>query len=746
MKKTVILSALAFAGIQANAQVSDISVTLQPTASYNWFDKETAIEDGLMVGGRVGFGFGEAFELRATYEKSVDLKNTADDVEWLNSKEFDSRDVEVERIGGEMKANIPTNGSFAPYLTLGSGVQKLKVKNYYGVGDLDLKSEQIYASGGLGVKVNLGDRLTLNVEGKNTFFNMSPTNVLYKPDINSDEDLKDKLDNDDMYNWSVLAGLQLYLGGREPGTMTELDKAYYRKFSGGISGLKLSIEPGMAYINFDDDSNLRDTYLLGGQAGFDLNQYIGLRGFYYQSSEDEELSTDWDKMAIYGGDLVAKLNVSRGLVPYITLGGGYLNVYDDYKGKEGKLSNPADESGYFAKGGLGLTVPVTKNLELFGAANFMYTSSRDADDLQNLSSPDELKQHTMYNAGLRFQFGKNADEDTYLDNAIDERVDARTSTYQSKIDSLEKELKEAYKNNDADKAVEVIKAKKELESKAGSDNESRIRMTPQELESLVEKVIKGVDEEDSNLSDEERIDRLEMLLLESNRNNNNGNNNNNGSSSNNDKETSQKILEELRDLNAKVDRNANRLDQISGVESTDKTVIITNADGTTTTTKRPVTTTDAANESQMVTTVDENNKEKQAISKGMFLYEGMSVFAGAGFGDDTAPVIGIRGHYSITNSSLEFMPDIYLSPSSDTGFGINANAIYTFDQLSRGAIVKPYLGVGLGYNAIGDTDKFGTNIIIGTSFDVLGGNLYADYTARGFVDINQIAVGYKFGF
>ena len=59
-----------------HAQMKDITVTLQPTASYNWFDKNTAIEDGVMVGGRVGFGFGEAIELRGIYEKSNDLKNT----------------------------------------------------------------------------------------------------------------------------------------------------------------------------------------------------------------------------------------------------------------------------------------------------------------------------------------------------------------------------------------------------------------------------------------------------------------------------------------------------------------------------------------------------------------------------------------------------------------------------------------------------------------------------------------------
>lgn len=75
---------------QANAQVEDVSVTLSPTASYNWFDNNSAIKDGLMIGGRVGFGFGEYFELRALYEKSVDLKSEIDklDIKGKDWEEF----------------------------------------------------------------------------------------------------------------------------------------------------------------------------------------------------------------------------------------------------------------------------------------------------------------------------------------------------------------------------------------------------------------------------------------------------------------------------------------------------------------------------------------------------------------------------------------------------------------------------------------------------------------------------------
>ena len=73
MKKIITLFSFALIASAANAQLQDVTITLQPTASYNWFDDNTAIEDGVLYGGRVGFGFGEAIELRGIYERSGDL-------------------------------------------------------------------------------------------------------------------------------------------------------------------------------------------------------------------------------------------------------------------------------------------------------------------------------------------------------------------------------------------------------------------------------------------------------------------------------------------------------------------------------------------------------------------------------------------------------------------------------------------------------------------------------------------------
>ena len=128
MKKFFYVGLLLLTAFQIKGQVSDISLNLTPTANYTWWDSQMFIEDGPMVGGMVGIGLGRNLELRGIYEQSIDLKSTLNSldmpIEFVDK--FSSRKVDVSRWGGEFKANIPTGSVLEPYLTLGTGVQKLK--------------------------------------------------------------------------------------------------------------------------------------------------------------------------------------------------------------------------------------------------------------------------------------------------------------------------------------------------------------------------------------------------------------------------------------------------------------------------------------------------------------------------------------------------------------------------------------------------------------------------------------------
>ena len=535
MRKTFLsVSAFVLLSVSAVAQVKDISFAVAPTVDYVWLPKKTAVTNGFMAGGYVGFGFGRNLELLGSYKHSIGLKSTLDgyDAPAAISNVFEAKDVSIYRWGGELKGNIPMAYSFQPYVTLGSGVQTIKAN--------DLSQNQVYFGLGIGSKFNLARRLTLNIEAKATHFSLDSRNILYKPTeantsaynswINSNVEDKSHL------LWSVGAGLELYLGGRNPNELTELDQVYT-----SLKGFKVVIEPTLGYLNFSDDSNLRDAYFGGLALGVDFTEYIGVRGYYHRAMKDEKFSAEFDKLSIYGGDFLARLNVAKGVVPYLQIGVGYMKVGDDYVGKV--VSN-TNTSGIFAKGGVGLAIPLGKRVELFGVANLMYTT-RNEDVSSALSSVHKLQSNVFYNAGVRIKLAKSVEKELYeqeLGAAEAAKVWVATPTtttnvastvspekrnlayYNSQITATEKQLQMAYQNGDTANANRLLKEKQQWENLRNtyvaerlpypaSEQVRLVRMTPEELQQLINDVVKRIREGEVK-SPEQRIDRLEKLLLE----------------------------------------------------------------------------------------------------------------------------------------------------------------------------------------------------------------------------------------
>lgn len=742
-----------FAFIQIKSQVNDISFNFSPTTNYTWWDNNLSIENGPMVGGMIGVSLGRNLELRGLYEQSLDMKNTLGK---LNAPSnivdmFDARKVDISRWGGEFKANIPTAGWFAPYLTLGTGVQKFKID--------ELKQERIYISGGLGTKFNIGERVALNLEAKLHSFNMDPSSILRVNENNSNDFndwLSQNMSDDRMLNWSLNLGLQFYLGGRSSASYTALDRAYDDQFSNGLQGLRFVLEPAMAYLNFDNNTNLRDAYLLGAAAGIDFNDYMGIRGFYYRTTKDEKISTDFDDLSIYGADFIAKLNVARGIVPFMTIGGGYMNVLDSYQGR-----SPAFYTGssYFAKGGLGLSIPLSKYFELFGSASLMFTT--DKEELANIESTEDLRQHVMYNAGLKFNMGKAVRARRGFDTYVEQRVDDKTLMYQQRISELKGELDKAYAENDAMKASRIMAEKQRLETEmiATSDiqattsnqpkvESSFIRLTPSELESLVDQVVNKVGAPTvRKQTPEERLDRIERILLDRE-----------GVTSSNiapaqaaesyvpesiDK-ANQDLLRELQRINDRIEENSRKIDNAYRQQSPDRTVIVSPS-GTQDSYRYP-----SLGRNNIVVSPDgtQSNMYQQNIQKGRatswVLYQGLSPFLGIAFGDATAAVFGIKANYGFSSSNFVFAPDLYFGVGGKTAYGINANVTYPLVVRSHSTF-SPYVGLGLGVNRL-EKFNFGVNVIGGTYIDVGNGSLFVEYTTRRFFKNNQFIFGYRFSF
>ena len=533
-KNFLSVSAFVLLSVSAVAQVKDISFAVAPTADYVWFLKKTAVTNGFMAGGYVGFGFGRNLELLGSYKHSIGLKSTLDgyDAPAAISNVFEAKDVSIYRWGGELKGNIPMAYSFQPYVTLGSGVQTIKAN--------DLSQNQVYFGLGIGSKFNLARRLTLNIEAKATHFSLDSRNILYKPtEANTsayNSWINNNVEDKSHLAWSVGAGLELYLGGRNPNELTELDHVYT-----SLKGFKVVIEPTLGYLNFSDDSNLRDAYFGGLALGVDFTEYIGVRGYYHRAMKDEKFSAEFDKLSIYGGDFLARLNVAKGVVPYLQIGVGYMKVGDDYVGKV--VSN-TNTSGIFAKGGVGLAIPLGKRVELFGVANLMYTT-RNEDVSSALSSVHKLQSNVFYNAGVRIKLAKSVEKELYeqeLGAAEAAKVWVATPTtttnvastvspekrnlayYNSQITATEKQLQMAYQNGDTANANRLLKEKQQWENLRNtyvaerlpypaSEQVRLVRMTPEELQQLINDVVKRIREGEVK-SPEQRIDRLEKLLLE----------------------------------------------------------------------------------------------------------------------------------------------------------------------------------------------------------------------------------------
>ena len=555
-------------GTNVSAQVKDISFAIAPTAEYVWWNKKSAIENGFMAGGYVGFGFGRNLELLGSYSQSLGLKSTIDGFSAPDNikNAFVSTDVDVRRWGGELKGNIPMAYSFQPYVTLGSGIQTIKAN--------EVGQDAVYFTFGLGAKFNLARRLTLNVQAKGSRFNLDASNILHKtsePRTSTyNQWITNNVSDKNMFNWSVGAGLQLYLGGRNPNELTELDHSYTN-----LKSFKFVLAPSLGYINFDNDNNFRNAYLAGASIGFDFTEYIGIRGFYYQAMNDEKISSSFDKLSLYGADFSARLNVSNGVVPYITVGGGYLKAGNGYQGKVATVEN---ESGIFAKGGVGLAIPLGKHLELFGAANLLYTTNNE-NATNALKSPDKLQTNILYNAGIRIKFAKENEKYTYQDlvsqlhtpetNNVTEQTKVQTPTkvapvsqkqkdidyYNAQIAAVEKQIQNAYRQNDINNASLLLKEKKKWEELRNNyvaenvpyptENQAHlVRMTPEQLQTLISEVVNKIEEGEGKTPDQ-RIDRLEKLLLELK---------NNDKAIEEQQKINQSILEAVKNLEEKVEK------------------------------------------------------------------------------------------------------------------------------------------------------------------------------------------------
>lgn len=425
------------AGLQA--QVKGISYTIAPGANYTWFNNRAGLNEAFMVGGRVGLGFGEYVELRGLYFRTVNgtLDLGAFDV---NTTEFDNSDVDLARYGAELKLNIG-RGKLLPYLLVGGGVQD--------VGRQGLENAQnIFGTAGLGLTLAATDRFNFSIEGSYLAYRFNAVRNLLDQAERDLEGLDlEGFQADNLGNWSIGANLGIYLGGRKPGELSDIDRAYLNTFGNGIKGLRIPFEAEFANVNFDNSLNYRDAWFAGLRAGVDIGPYVGLRAFYLQGMDDNSISFNFDDLAMYGADLRLNLGrAGRGFTPFVTLGGGRINVQDGYVGRDDESAN----SQGFASGGGGLSFQLAKSLRLNGSYRILLTSREEFGEISNT---DQLTSSNMWSLGLNLAFGNSPDPDRLVNNVVQDSLDRQAEEYDERIARIRakqqqktQEMREKYEN------------------------------------------------------------------------------------------------------------------------------------------------------------------------------------------------------------------------------------------------------------------------------------------------------------
>ena len=812
MKKlSLVLCATMLAGIgsKAMAQVQDVSFTVAPVVGYTHWDSKLNLGDSPFWGVRAGFGFGPLVEIRGIYERTFDLKgklkNNSSTPSWLLNwaDKLEDSNVDIKRYGGELKFNLWSNSFITPYLTAGGGIMELGyTATPVGGTATSYKEKQIYGAGGVGLKFNMGRRVSLSLEGKDLIFNVNPSNRYLASAANG---------GDQLHNWTGQASLDIYFGGTDYDSGDAISRAYRNMYSDGFRGVKFVLEPGIAYVDYPAASGLKPQWFLGGSAGFDFSSIFGIRGFYYSATKtpgtlDFNLNNE---LRMYGGNFVARLNMPRGLTPYLNLGAGYREVTGKFTPT---IAGATPKSGLFLFGGGGLEIPLFKYVALYGSINAML-SEQENPAITSVTDPADVKVNAFYQAGVRFNFGRsnrdgrelyqsysdaqtrsevarlqesNLEEMNALRADYDARIkklNAQRADYDARIKKLNEELADAVSRRDTITVTRVLREKSEVADRITDvDNQTAqvaqqkpqvaqqgrtVMLTKAQFDALVNQVVSDLKREKgsqvsvsdvtgSNLSDLDKILLLNALYRSP------------YAAPNflgqpvqaqpqvqpqqlqsQDSSKADPNIALVKRLDQVIDRldaiNTTQAQQIAGAQqsgkSSDDIRLIEQY------------LQNEQNRRDRIIVAGQNEKDevyakevKVKPAKETLKFNRAALFVGPNFGDQVGVNVGARGYMQILDSQFDFAPDAYVAFGKKTGFGLNANILYNLPTFLDGAIT-PYVGVGLGVNSIGGVSRFLPNFVVGTSLgNVLGGRVFVDYTARGAFRNNQLAVGYRFNF
>lgn len=741
------------------AQVKDASLSVAADVEYQWMDKNLNIDNAMFWGVRAGFGFGPIVELRATYDHSFGVKSKLNGGEWnINAPLFGKmadRNIQIDRLGAEMKFNLIDRVIASPYLSLGAGIQYMKYELPVAEDKIEIgKTQSLYASGTLGLKFNLGRRFVLSLAGRYIGYQAD----LFNPYVNRLSTKWNKEGLAVMHNISALASAEYYFGGYNAKGGNEVSRAYRDFFSNGYKGMLFTLEPSLMYVNYSDESFFPDSWFYGGQLGVDFNNTLGLRAFYYQAGmPNEKLNFSLNKAtAMYGGYFTGRLNLPRGVTPYLNLGAGYLDT--DIRKAPDALDKKNLKDAVFVMAGLGLEVPLFRWVSAFGSANLLMHPTPGLPTTSIAHPANIVAKNYAYQFGLRFNLGRVA---RHYQPTVAEPD-------QTSINEIRHSEYHYYNDGQKDDVARTTTEKSEYRYYNDGQKDDVIRMTPEEIEAMAQRIIDRNRSQKSSTTtqtttvtraSQDALTPLERELVHALI----------GSqqyvapvavaplqtqaapiatTTTVDNSVNEKILDRLDAMERKIEQN-NRIIREQKTVQPATTVVATPAAGTVATPAvHPTYAT--SNTATAVTPVDD--------AQDSFRFNSIGLITGVNFVKPkdqkmiTTFSLGVRGYLPISNTNLDFIPEAFIGlwgkdqdGKEKTTFGISANVVYNLNLSALGNFV-PYIGAGLGFYT---NENPGINILLGTSYKLpnLNSAIFCDYGIRvNSLRNHSLMLGYRFYF
>lgn len=414
----------------AQAQERSVGYTFSPTVEWFQGENESGLRSDVLYGGEIGINLGQYLEIggEAFYGPSFET-----DFSQLDQLAPIDREVDLLRYGARMRANLRTDG-LIPYLSLGTGVMQFDAEG------VD-QNRTIYTTAGAGITYAIS-RYRVSLGGDLMGYRYDPAATFLSNDsgVSSEEER--------VINPSLRAGVTLFLGGRPLDEGTGIDASVREQFGGGLRGMRLSVDPFLGRIEWDDALGMpKDQTLRGVNAGVRLGSVLSVHGFYARGSEGndlfDEVTSPFESIQMYGGEARVRLvpqPPDRGarISPYVILGGGYLDVMSGYDGDlPADATVPNDR--FFAASGVGLDVPIGDNFALTGTVRSVFADAQDPGGTGNT----DLQANLMYTVGVSFGLGGNDRRARRTQARAAQRAEtAESEGLQARLDSLEQRVEE----------------------------------------------------------------------------------------------------------------------------------------------------------------------------------------------------------------------------------------------------------------------------------------------------------------